>query len=149
MGTTNTITKLEQNLKDEYKLSLKDHKKIVAKYKQGKELIKQMPEELANMDWYFFRKLDSTKWYLETTVLSEEEANQVMDNLRPMGVIALPSNHNEWNDRWQYTGYLILDGLELVIKIDGGSKPPDCRIEEIRKMEEVITYKAHCPDFTN
>lgn len=149
MTTTKPITKLEQSLNDEYNLSLENHKRIVAKRKEGKELIRQMPPELADIDWYFFTKMDTNKWYLETTVLSKQEADKLMDNLRPMGILALPSKHLDWNNRWQYTGYLILGDVEITIKIDGGSKPPNCWIEELREMKEVITYKAHCPDFTS
>ena len=149
MSTTKTITKLEQMLTGEYKQSLKEHKLVVAKRKEGKDIISQMPEGLANIDWYTFRKSGPNKWYLETMMVSEEDANKLIDNLKAMGIIALPSKHLEWNNRWQYTGYLIMDGIEVTVKIDGGSKPPNCRIEETREVREVVTYKAICPDFTN
>ena len=143
------MTKLEQMLTGEYRVSLKAHKRVVAKRKEGKGIIDQMPKGLANIDWYTFKKLAPNKWYLETMMVSEEEANKLIDNLKIMGIIALPSKHLVWSNRWQYTGYLIMNGIEVVVKIDGGSKPSNCRIEEIRKVEEVVTYKAICPDFTN
>ena len=34
----------------------------------------------------------------------------------------------------------------LVIKVDGGSMPPNCRIEETKELKEIITYKAICPE---
>ncbi len=143
------MTKLEQKLAEEYKLSLREHKRIVAKRKEGKDIISQMPEGLADIDWYTFRKLDTNKWYLETMAVSEEEANKLIKELKTMGIIALPSKHQEWDNRWQYTGYLVMDGIEVVVKIDGGSKPPNCTIEEVREVKEVVTYKAICPDFSN
>ena len=118
------MNKLEQKLNEEYKLSLKEHKRIVAKRKEGKAIIEQMPDGLANLDWYCFKKLAPNKWYLETMMVSEEAANKLIGELKAMGIIALPSKHLEWNNKWQYTGYLVMDGIEVVVKIDGGSKPP-------------------------
>ena len=149
MGTTNTITKLEQKLNGEHKLSTRDHKRLIAKHKEGIAIIQQMPKGLADMDWYVFRKLDVNKWYLETWGMDEKNADKLIKKLKGMGVIALPSKHHTFTNTWEYKGYLLLDGAEVVVKVDGGSKPQNCTIEEIRETKEVITYKAHCPDFTN
>ena len=105
-----------------------------------------MPEGLADINWYVFRKLEPNKWYLETWVMSEEDADKLIENLKTMGVIALPSKHSSLTNTWEYTGYLIIDELEITIRIDGGSKPPNCRIEETKEFKEVITYKSICDD---
>ncbi len=146
MTTTKTTTALEQKLKEEYADSLKSHKLIVAKRKEGKEIIKHLPEGFADMRWYAFRKLEEGKWYLETWGMEKEEADEFIKELTLLGIYGLKSTYRRFNNSWEYRGSFGVNGVELVGKIDGGSKPQNCRIEENREMKEVITYKAICEE---
>ena len=146
MTTTKTITKLDEKLNKEYTESLERHKRMVVKRKEGKEIIKQLPEGFADMRWYAFSKLEDGKWYLETWGIEEKEADEFIKQLKLMGIYGLKSIYRAYNNDWQYTGSFAVDGVEIVIKIDGGSKPPNCRIEETKEMKEVITYKAICEE---
>jgi len=146
MTTTKTITTLEEKLNQEYIESLKRHKLIVAKRKEGKELIRHLPEGFADMRWYSFQKLEDNKWYLETWGMKAEEADEFIKQLKIMGIYGVKSKYRSFDNSWQYTGSFGINGVELVVKIDGGSKPQNCRIEETREMKEVITYKAICED---
>jgi len=146
MTTTKTITKLEEKLNGEYAESLKSHKLMVAKRKEGKKIIKQLPEGFADMRWYAFQKLEDNKWYLETWGMEEKEADEFIKKIKVMGIYGLKSSYRAYNNSWQYTGSFAVDGIEIVIKIDGGSKPPNCRVEEHKEFKEVITYKAICEE---
>ena len=115
--TTKTITKLEEKLNDEYAESLKCHKLMVAKRKEGKELIKYLPEGFANMRWYSFQKLEDNKWYLETWGMPEEEANEFIKKLKVMGVQGIISKHIAFSNSWQYTGSFMVGDIEIVIKV--------------------------------
>jgi len=144
--TAKPITKLDQKLNEEYADSLKRHKLMVAKRKEGKEIIKHLPEGFADMRWYSFQKLEDKQWCLETWGMNEKEADEFILKLKLLGIYGLKSTYRSFNNSWVYKGVFGINGVELVIKIDGGSKPQNCRIEETKEVKEVITYKAICEE---
>lgn len=146
MKQAKTVTKLEQKLDKVYAESLKRHKLIVAARKEAKPIIEQMPDKLANRDWWQFKKLDEDKWHLETFGLSEQEADELIKELKIVGVYGIKSTYKRYSNAWAYKGSITLGGIEVEIEVDGGSTPPNCRIEETREMKEVITYKAICEE---
>jgi len=146
MTTTKTITKLEEKLNGEYAESLKRHKLMVTKHKEGKELIQHLPQGFADMRWYSFQKLEDNKWYLETWGMPEVEADEFIKEIKLLGIHGLKSTYRSFNNSWEYRGSFGINGVELVIKVDGGSKPQNCRIEEHKELKEVITYKAICEE---
>ncbi len=139
-------TKLGILYRGKYTEAVKTHKTLVAEHKKGEDLIKQMPRELLDINWYDFRQLEPGKWYLETWGMPGAEGDDFIKELKMMGVHGIKSTYRAFANSWEYKGLFAVDGVEIVVKIDGGSKPPNCRIEETREMTEVITYKAICEE---
>jgi len=66
--------------------------------------------------------------------------------LKKWGVMGFTSTHSQNSNRWSYTGEIMVDGVLTKIKVDGGEKPPSCRIEESTEYREVKVYKAICEE---
>ena len=145
---TKPITKLEERLNSDHASKLKDYREIMARRKEAVPIIKQMPPDLANMEWWLFKKQEGEDnvWFLDSWYLGEEEADAIIDQLKLMGIHGLKSTYRNSINRWEYKGSIKVGDTIINIRVDGGSKPPNCRIEETRDMKEVITYKAICEE---
>ncbi len=144
--TTKAITKLEERLNSDHSDKLKEYREILARRKEALPIIKQMPSELANMDWWLFRKLEDDKWYLDSWYVSVEKGDAMIKQLKLIGIHGLKSTYRTSINRWEYKGSLKVGDTIVDIRIDGGSKPPNCRIEETKEWKEVTTYKAICDE---
>ena len=112
---------------------------------QAREIIPLMPEAILNQQWYAFYQTEVNKWYMETWGLEEEKADTFIKQLKLAGVYGFHSKFAA-SKRWHYTGSFAIDSHEFTVKVDGGSKPPLCRIEETKEWKEVISYKAICEE---
>ena len=145
MKRANT-TKLEERLNSDHASKLKEYRTILARRKEALPIIKQMPAELANMDWWLFRKQGDGVWFLDSWFLGEKEADAMIHQLKLLGIHGLKSTYRNNINKWEYRGSIRIENTIIKIRVDGGSKPPNCRIEETREMKEVITYKAICEE---
>ena len=144
---TKPITKLEERLNSDHASKLKDYRDILARRKEAIPIIKQMPPELANIDWWTFLKLDENKWFLDTWCLGNvKEADSIIKQLKIIGIHGLKSAYRNFNNSWTYHGSNQIGAITIDIRVDGGSKPQNCRIEEHKEMKEVITFKAICEE---
>ncbi len=139
---TNSLT---EKLERDYKEALKAYRKAQTLRKAGYIFAKQLPDVLTELGWYAFSHNNDDTYYLETWVMEATKADEVINKLRLLGVYGMKPKYKGGNT-WSYTCAMMIEGKELTIMIDGGSKPPQCRIEETREMTEVITYKAICPE---
>jgi len=119
--------------------------KALSNYEQAKEFCNLLPEVITGHDWYFFRQDEPGKWYMETWCLDEEKADTFIKELKIVGVYGFHSKFINSNC-WHYTGSFVIGDNEFTVKVDGGSKPPLCRIEETKEWKEVISYKAICDE---
>ena len=111
----------------------------------AKELSSILAEYLLEVDWYRFEKQEKNEWYLETHGLEEREADKLIHQLKIDGIYGLKSTFRRSNS-WYYKGSFRVGDDVFTIMIDGGSKPPACRIEETKEFKAVITYKAVCEE---
>ncbi len=145
--TTKTVTALEELLNSDHASKLKDYRGILARRKEAIPIIRQMPPALANIAWFTFLKLSDHTWFLDTWVLSDtKEADAIIKELKIIGIHGLKSAYRNFSNSWTYNGSIQIGAITINIRVDGGSKPPNCRIEETLEMKEVITYKAICED---
>lgn len=142
--STNTlIRKMDKDVAE----ARKDYNKRLATRKEGTEIAKQLPGFITSIGWYAFRKEAKGEWYLETWSTSDEEGDKLIRQLKIWGMQKLKSKFaGGLSNRWQFEGVIMVGDIELTIRIDGGSKPPNCTIEEIKEFKEVITYKAICEE---
>ena len=136
---------LLEKAEGDYRKAQEELERALLIYQQTKEIIPLMPEEILSQRWYAFRQTEPDKWYLETWCLEETEADMFIKQLKLAGVYGFHSKFATSN-RWHYTGSFAIDSHEFTIKVDGGSKPPLCRIEETKEWKEVISYKAICEE---
>ena len=113
--------------------------------KLSKELSNILPEYLLEVDWYQLKRREENEYYMETYCLMEKEADKLIHQLKLDGIYGLKSTFRR-NNSWSYTGSFRVGDDVFTIMIDGGSKPPACRIEETKEFKEVITYKAICEE---
>lgn len=114
-------------------------------YNEAKRIVPLMPKVLLDQSWYIFRCTEPGKWYMETMCMGEESADEFIRQLRLAGVYGFTSKFVSSN-RWYYVGSFAAGGDIVTIRVDGGSKPPACRVEKCVEMREVVTYKAFCGD---
>ena len=140
------MTKLEEKAKAD----LEGAKRYLERAKENlviaSELSSLLPHEILNIDWYIIRKNDTDKYYLETGILDNKIADKYIKILKLVGVQQITSRFKSYQNKWYYKGIMAVNGKEVEIMIDGGSKPPACRIEEQKEWKEVITYKAICKE---
>ena len=146
MTTAKTVTKLEERLNSDHASKLKDYREILTRRKEAIPIIELMPTELANMDWWLFRKQDGGDWFLDSWYLDEKVADAMIKQLKIIGMQGLKSAYRNFNNTWTYRGSIQIGDITVSVRIDGGSKPPNCRIEETREWKEVSTYKAICEE---
>lgn len=113
---------------------------------EGWPLANKLPEFLTATRWWVFTKTDENKWYMETNVIDATEGDELVRQLRLWGVYGLKSDFKTYSNAWTYRCTAMIGDIELSIKVDGGSKPANCRIEETVEMREVTVYKAICPE---
>ena len=140
-----TISALENYINRERREAIEVNKESLLAYREAKEVVKQMPDSLPDMNLYLFKKLEDKMWYLETWDLSDEVADELIEQLKVMGIYGIHSKF-KGGTSWEYKGSFMAGDIEIVIKVDGGSKPPNCRIEETREWKEIITTKAICEE---
>ena len=117
--------------------------KRLAVVKAG-ELSKLLPEAITETDWYTLYKRYDGVWWLETSLLDKEEADRLIRECKLFGIQGITSSFNTYNQRWKYRAEFTLGKSTIILLVDGGSPPEDCRIEEKREWKEVITYEAIC-----
>ena len=110
------------------------------------ELSKQLPDFITSIDWYICTKREEKKWYLETLIVAEDEGDTLVRELKIWGAYGMKSHYKAFNNSWYFDCSAMVGDTEIIIKVDGGSKPPNCTIEEIKEVKEVITYKAVCAE---
>jgi len=141
--STNTlIRKMDKAVAEAYKT----HKEAIATRKEGTAIAEQLPGFITSIDWYSLRKLNEKKWYLETWCLDAKIGDDLIRQLKIWGAVGMKSKYHPLTNAWEFKCSAMVEDIELTIKIDGGSKPPNCRIEESKEMKEVITYKAICEE---
>lgn len=136
---------LLEKVECDYKNAQEELKRTVLVCRQAKKLIPLIPEVILRQPYYIFRQTEPGKWYLETLCLDEEKANALVKQLKLAGVYGFRSKF-AGSKRWHYTGSFMAGNDEIVVMVDGGSKPPLCRIEETKEWKEIITYKAICEE---
>ncbi|KKM27110.1 hypothetical protein LCGC14_1578050 [marine sediment metagenome] len=104
-----------------------------------------LPEELLAHTWWRFEK-KGDGWYMETSILSDAEANEFIRALKLCGVTGIKSSYRGYANKWAYSGTFQVGNETIEIMVDGGSQPPTCRVEKIVEMKEVTTYKAICEE---
>ena len=137
-----TVTQLEEKLDRDYQSHLTRHSKILKEYQEAKLLLQQLPKYLTDKKWYQFIKVDEKTWYLETLGLSKEEAIEFKESLPYYWV----PKYRSFNNSWQYKATVKRGDITIRIVVDGGDKPANCRVIEIKEVKEVITYKSICED---
>ena len=146
MVTEPKVNKLEVMLNEKVERYVRYLEEALIKRKESKEIINLLPKELWKWDWYCLEKRAENKWYLETIVLEREKADNLILELKLMGICGLKSQYKHFNNSWAYSGSMMLGDIEVEIKVDGGSLPPRCRIEEVSELKSVISYKAICEE---
>jgi len=114
--------------------------------KKAKQMISLLPSILLEQEWYTFYQEETNKWYMETWRMDASDADEVVKQLKIAGVCNIKARFRHFDQSWEYTGSFMAGNDEIVVKIDGGNKPLNCRIEETREVKEVITYKAICEE---
>lgn len=142
MAETNRIV---EKINRDYQSALKVYKVARDFRRAGTEVATQLPDFLTSINWYTFRQDGENQFYLETWVLEEDEGDILRNGLKHFGAYGMTPKFNSTN-HWCYSCTIMVGENEVKIVVDGGSKPPECRIEEFRETREVITYKAICPE---
>lgn len=125
------------------KLELVTAKLSLAKVR---ELQRLLPKSVLNQNWYVFRRDGNHQWYMETWGMKPGEADALVTQLKILGVCSIKSHFNQYNQSWCYEGSFLSGEDTMTVRVDGGSKPSACRVEEIKEVKEVITYKAICEE---
>jgi len=108
------------------------------------EISSLLPESITNANWYrFFKRYDGS-WHLETSILTEGEADNLIKACKIFGIQGIISEYISAVNRWHYSAKFNLGGNEIYLMIDGGSPPAGCRLEEHREWKEVVTYEVIC-----
>ena len=119
--------------------------KATLAYNEAKRIVPFMPKVLFNQSWYIFHRIGPGEWYLETACMTEDSADKLIRQLKLSGVYGITSKLTTSN-RWHYTGSFVAGGDVVTIKVDGGSKPPACRVVRCVEKREVVVYKAICEE---
>jgi len=137
---------LIEKLNKDVAIAHKQHKDALQIRVEGTKIVNELPDFITSIDWYVFRKQYKNEWYLETFIVGEETGDELVKLLKLWGVFRMKPHYKAFNNTWCFECSAMIGDIELTIKIDGGSKPPNCTIEETKEMKEVITYKAICPE---
>ena len=137
---------LIQKLNKDVAVAHKAHKEAIQRRIEGTGLVNQLPDFITSIGWWAFQKREDDKWYLETNLIDDDKGDELVRQLKLWGVFGMKSHYQSFNNKWYFDCSVMIGNIELTIKVDGGSMPPNCRIEEIKEMKEVITYKAICPE---
>lgn len=140
MTIDQTITPLEEQVNQEYAVLLKRQKNQRQEFKDKMELLPKLPARLLDRKWdYFFNS--GAYWYLGARPSSTEEADSIKNNIP----YTWTPSFNKHNNTWEYTATLILaDKTTIQIHVEGGSKPPTCKVVAKKEWKEVITYESIC-----
>jgi len=138
---TNSLVEL---IEGRLKQAQEDVTKTTLLLEKAKQITPFLPGLLLEQRWYTFHQLGVNKWYMETWDINASDADKIIEQLKIAGVHSIKARFKPWSQSWEYAGYFMAGNDEITIKIDGGNKPPNCRIEETREVKEVITYKAIC-----
>ena len=145
MTTETKINTLLEKVEQDYRRALDVYKEARRFRIKSKEIISQLPDFITEHRWYSFKE-DGDGFYLETYVLDEPEADDIIKKLKLSGIFGLKPTFKTSSGGWYYKGSLMIGEFEVTIMVDGGSSPPNCRIEETKETREVTTYKAICPE---
>ena len=146
MVTEQKVNSLIALAESKFKEAQKAFNKAALSLDKAREIAPLLPDIILEQSWYLFRETETKKWYMETWFLKEDEADALIKQLKIAGVYGIKAKFNSYNKGWTYTGNFIVGEDEIEVKVDGGSKPPQCRIEEIKEFKEVTTYKAICDE---
>lgn len=144
--TEKELTLLESKADKDWRAAVQSLKEATAKRKLAKEIAPLLPPAVANTSFWQFSKEGINKYYLETWMLPTDKADALVKELKIAGVQGFKATHKQFTDAWCYTGEIAVDAIIITIKVDGGSQPPSCRVEETREVREVTVYKAYCEE---
>ena len=145
MTTEVKVNRLTEKAERAHTWAKKQLENAIESLEWAKELSNILDGYLLEVNWYRFEKQEKNEWYLETYGLEEEEADKLIHQLKIDGIYGLKSTFRRSNS-WYYKGSFRVGDDVFTIMIDGGSKPPACRIEETKEFKAVITYKAVCEE---
>lgn len=134
-----TMERVRLNLSEQ----ISELEKKLADLKEAEGILPLIPEQIRDAtEWHSIKKGKDNQWELETGWLSPNEGDKLAMQLKTLGVQNMRTHLLSIINHWQWKGVFSANGVDFVVKIDGGNKPPLCTVKE-----EQVTwtqYKAVC-----